>query len=368
MSCGPGGHCPARRHGAQQAGRARPQLEAERRGDAVRRQSRAHGRHLRGELFSPEAVSAMQREACGRREPFERFATDIPSTDILCRPAPGEESTEPLRAHEAVLSVHSTVLKARLAGHEDPVSSDRASGSPLDSPPCRSLHFDEDEAVVSALLTVCYHGRASLNIPRPLTMLTKLLKAEEKYDMKDIAHWTQAAWDERAFHSPLEAYFAAIANGLEDHAKGAALKAVERPLLLTSAYISVMETTSAPIYHRFLKFIDAYRQVVQSHYHPLIQTLRGNISPAKGIRKSTPTGTIDLASARSALHRLEDVSSTGAPGTLELETLEDILRSISKDMLLSTAQAPIDSAFLSAVWQLPAIPDEIRRASATIVL
>ncbi|KAH9893452.1 hypothetical protein C8Q73DRAFT_533718 [Cubamyces lactineus] len=227
-------------------------------------------------LLSPTSAELTERAPCD--VPFGRFSTDIPSTDVLCRPVnPGEEPTEPLRAHEAVLSVHSTVLKASLAGHRDPVSSDCASVAPLDRSPCRSLHFDEDEALVSALLTVCYHGRASLDIPRPPTTLAALLKAAEKYDMADVAHWTQAAWDETAARSPLEAYYAAIAHGLEGYAKGAALKALERPWLLTTLYIPVMERTSAPVYHRLLKFVDTCRLVVQGALHPILSALRGRL-------------------------------------------------------------------------------------------
>ncbi|KAI0328723.1 hypothetical protein GY45DRAFT_1337993 [Cubamyces sp. BRFM 1775] len=334
----------------------------------LKRFLRCKGEPIDGEsllLLSPTPGELEEKAPCD--VPFAPFSTDIPSTDVLCWPASGEEAIEPLRAHKAVLSVHSAVLRASLAGYRDPVSSDRASDTSPDASSCRSLHFDEDEPLVSALLTVCYHGRASFNKSRPLAALTKLLRAAEKYDMADVAHWTRAAWDERVARSPLEAYYAAIADGFEEHAKGAVLTALERPWILTTVYLPVMESTSAPVYHRLLKFVDAHRLVVQTCLSPIIISLQARV------QKKTSFGGVGESKtlAQRALCRLEAVSAIGAlPRDSEFGSLDQLLPAITRDILPYIAQlGTADKIVIPDVaWRLLTVHTDIRRGRETIAL
>ncbi|KAI0664240.1 hypothetical protein C8Q70DRAFT_225388 [Cubamyces menziesii] len=295
--------------------------------------------------------------------PFESFATDIPLTDVLCVPAPGEEPTEPLHAHRAVLSVHSTVLKASLANHRELVSDDHATGAPPDTSPCTSLQFDEDVALVSALLTVCYQGRASLEKPRPLTVLAKLLVATEKYGMADVAHWVQAAWDKKATWAPLEAYFVAIAHGLEGCAKAAALTVRERPSLLTAVYIPTMEQASASVYHRLLKFIDAYRQIARTHLSPLVQPLRECMQ-----LHDKSNATEEKAMALETFQKLETINAIGAAEGCGYATLDAALPGVLEEMLPYLVQRSVTAkiGIPNAAWQLLTIHKDILFASEAV--
>ena len=127
--------------------------------------------------------------------------------------------------------------------------------------PC--LDFDEDADVVSALLNVCYYGKTALEVPRTLAMLAQLLAAAEKYEMVDVVHWTQAAWERAANEQPLRAYFVAIAHGSDRLAKDVAMKALGRPSQFTSVYVPEMESSSAMLYHQLMQFVDSHHHFIQ---------------------------------------------------------------------------------------------------------
>ncbi len=144
------------------------------------------------------------------------FSTNLPSTDVICRPSsqrgPGSEKS--FRAHQLILSMHSPVLRARLDSlqpcHLSPSATDAGedSSSPAPAPDATVLEFDEDADVLSALLRACYDCDAGL--PTDLQTLAALLLASGEYRMERIARWTSRAWDDAAALRPLEAYFVAL--------------------------------------------------------------------------------------------------------------------------------------------------------------
>lgn len=239
---------------------------------------------------------------------LEPLYTDLPPTDMACRPSSRGGPATPFKGHQIILSNHSPVLKARLAelraaassvsvGTPDPNSVDpRSSAAPESGssatpdlgssaaqfPPSVTgvvLDFDEGPEVISVLLKACYDAETSL--PVDLPRLAALLVASQKYKMAFIAPRIRAAWDTAATlghrcpgangHRPLAAYFVALAHGLTDRAQEAAKNALT--LELKGAYVPFMEDAPALAYHRLLVFYDSHCAVVRERLGAAIASI-----------------------------------------------------------------------------------------------
>ncbi|KAI0629421.1 hypothetical protein C8Q77DRAFT_1220168 [Trametes polyzona] len=199
----------------------------------------------------------------GVRPPL--FSTALPDCDVICRPSErGAGSPAPFLAHKVILSMHSPVLQARIAG----LNAAQPRGShPYQPPPTARavtvLDFEEDHEVVSGLLRACYLGEDG-GLPQDLEYLAQLLAASRKYEMARAEPCVRAAWDKAADASPLEAYFFAITYNLKDCAKAAARSSLKHPTSVATAYVSVMDRAPALAYHRLLLYHDACRRAVQA--------------------------------------------------------------------------------------------------------
>ncbi|KAL1949223.1 hypothetical protein VTO73DRAFT_11029 [Trametes versicolor] len=203
-----------------------------------------------------------------------QFSTDIPSTDMACRPfntwGPGFK-TPVFSAHQAVLSAHSPVLKARLAELRLNATS---SGSTVAAPGISSssglvLDFLEGPGVVSALLRACYDAEEPL--PTDLDFLARLVVASQKYQMAYIALRIRAAWDEAAGSRPLAAYFVALAYHLEEYAEKAAKAVLRSPV--KNAYEPAMEDAKALAYHRLLVYHDTCGAIVKQRLKEAVDSI-----------------------------------------------------------------------------------------------
>ncbi|OJT07495.1 hypothetical protein TRAPUB_1680 [Trametes pubescens] len=193
--------------------------------------------------------------------PPASFSTDIPFTDVTCRPSNGCVPQSESSAHQAVLSTHSPVLKARLADLRDAASSGPTAAPDASSAPGLVLDFAERPEVVSVLLRACYDAEEAL--PTDLDILAKLVVASQKYRMVFITPRVRAAWDEAAGGRPLAAYFVALAHGLKACAQEAARNVIR--VQLKAAYDPVMEAAPALSYHRLLVYYDSCGAVFKKH-------------------------------------------------------------------------------------------------------
>ncbi|OJT02639.1 hypothetical protein TRAPUB_6820 [Trametes pubescens] len=191
------------------------------------------------------------------------FSTDLPSPDVSCRSLRqrGLGSEQSFKAHSLILSMRSPVLKARLGLVSDPLpalgdanSKKNPSGGTL-----AVLEFDEEPEIVSLLLKVCYNDQEDLPVDLELTPIAELLRACGKYQMIRIEDLVRAAWNKIAISRPLEAFFVAICQGLDDCARAAAKNVLSGPI--PDAYTPVMESAPALAYHRLLVYYDACRAV-----------------------------------------------------------------------------------------------------------
>ncbi len=112
---------------------------------------------------------------------------------------------------------------------------------------------------MSLLLKVCYNDQEDLPVDLELTPIAELLRACGKYQMIRIEDLVRAAWNKIAISRPLEAFFVAICQGLDDCARAAAKNVLSGPI--PDAYTPVMESAPALAYHRLLVYYDACRAV-----------------------------------------------------------------------------------------------------------
>ncbi|KAI8996536.1 hypothetical protein BD414DRAFT_478322 [Trametes punicea] len=197
--------------------------------------------------------------------PSELFSTDVPLADVICWPSVAAWVPKvPLHAHQAILSVHSPVLKRRLAEIRSTIG--LAEQGPTEA---LVLHFDEGLAIVSALLDACYHGEDG--IQSTPSKIAEVLVAARKYEMAQVDYWACRAWDAATLSDPLSAYFIAINHGLHDLARSAARKTLEKPS--ANVYIALMEESTALAYHRLLQYRDSCRWAVQEQIRALTQRM-----------------------------------------------------------------------------------------------
>lgn len=206
------------------------------------------------------------------------FSTDIPSTDVTCWPfniqwGSGFEIPLKFSAHQAVLSAHSPVLKARFAELRLNAAS---TSSTVDAPDTTSspglvLNFLEGPEVVSALLDACYDAEKAL--PTDLDFLARLVVASQKYQMAYVAPRIRVAWDEAAGVRPLAAYFVALAYHLEEYAEEAAKAVLRSPV--KNAYEPTMEDAKALAYHRLLVYHDACGAIVKQRLKEAVDSIPG---------------------------------------------------------------------------------------------
>ncbi|KAI0373342.1 hypothetical protein BV20DRAFT_1050236 [Pilatotrama ljubarskyi] len=214
-----------------------------------------------GNTSAPGSPRAEPHPASPVPQIVHEFTTAIPDADVTCKPSSEGlgGSTISFAAHQSVLSMFSPVLKTRLAEARDPTR--RLAGHPSSGQQPVVLEIEGSPELVSRLLSVCY-GRTDDLSSASLEILAKLTLAVKWYEMRMVAGCTQAAWDQRAALSPVEAYIVAIRHGLREHARKAAAKVLERPLK-DYAYVSAMEAAPALAYHRLMQYFDSCSRAVQ---------------------------------------------------------------------------------------------------------
>ncbi|KAI0629322.1 hypothetical protein C8Q77DRAFT_1143342 [Trametes polyzona] len=184
------------------------------------------------------------------------FSTDLPDPDVKCQPTSGT----PFLPHQNFLSIHSPVLRTRLA------SLRAAAPTNTPSPPEPVvLEFDESPEVVSVLLQACYLAEDGL--PKDLDSLAQALVAANKYQMARVGRYVRTAWDEAAGAQPLEAYLVAVHHGLKDCGRAAARRVLEQPI--ATAWAPAMNTAPALVYHRLLVYYDTCRGIAQAKLNEL---------------------------------------------------------------------------------------------------
>ncbi|RPD58993.1 hypothetical protein L226DRAFT_524131 [Lentinus tigrinus ALCF2SS1-7] len=181
-----------------------------------------------------------------------------PAPDLVLKCPDGRQ----LRAHQLIVSLHSTPLKTKLEAAREEASADVASptGSPTRvwSTSLPAIDVDLDSRTLSALLGVLYEGEERL--PSDLSDLAALLLAAWKYAMSRVARVVEARWESEAAQSPLEAYFVASQHNLDSYATTAARKVLEKSL--KGWYTTAMESSPALAYQRLLQYYQACAQSV----------------------------------------------------------------------------------------------------------
>ncbi|KAI0668885.1 hypothetical protein C8Q78DRAFT_1043500 [Trametes maxima] len=208
--------------------------------------------------------------ACG-------FSTDIPSTDLICRPRSqtvGAPATL-FYAHQSILSLFSPVLKARIALLRTAASHDEELQDVLPSLPV-TLDFEEEPPLVSLLLKTCYDAQGGLS--NDIQHLAQLTIMSKKYGITLLSQRVRNAWADAVAQGPLRAFFVAVNHNLTDLAKLAAAEVIKKPVECWP-YVFVMETSSALAYHRLLEYYDSCLHVLRNtlygvgHRYPQVSTV-----------------------------------------------------------------------------------------------
>ncbi|KAI0738450.1 hypothetical protein C8Q80DRAFT_1275453 [Daedaleopsis nitida] len=176
-------------------------------------------------------------------------ADDVPLADIVCRCA----DEETVLAHRSILSLHSSVIAARI----------RASRS-VDRHQRVILDFEESRSTLCGLLSLCYGVGGTL--PHDPTSLVSLLAAGKKYRMSQVLPMLESQWESVSTREPFVSYCLTAKEGLVGPARVAGRKAVqdESTALPGQWYTPHMEDMSARAYHQLLDYYAACRGVLDN--------------------------------------------------------------------------------------------------------
>ncbi|KAI0642191.1 hypothetical protein C8Q79DRAFT_917426 [Trametes meyenii] len=230
-------------------------------------------------LLSPSAADANSVPTSRYYEPFPLVHTeDMPATDIACLSSDGAV----VRAHQAVLSAASPVLRSRIAATSANTSTppevlvdsplpfvQRASSEERSLSPV--LPSKEPIQVLTSIVRCCYPNYI---IPRPsdLRELVTLINAADRYGITIalpalLDHWSSEVREQDA----LEAYFVAIQVGNVACAKVAATYLLKT--VIEGRYVQDMESSPAISYHKLLAYHRTCARIAQLRLDRLWNTL-----------------------------------------------------------------------------------------------
>ncbi|KAH9893451.1 hypothetical protein C8Q73DRAFT_533717 [Cubamyces lactineus] len=282
------------------------------------------------------------------------FSTDLPQTDVLCRSTHPADAPQTLLAHQAILSVHSQVLRARITSLRTDDSNGQTSGTLV-------LDFDDDPDIVSALMLACYEGFSGL--PTRLDALGRLLLAAQKYKMPQVEQMVHLAWEKLAGENPLEAFYVAVNHGLKEQAKTSAKAAYRHRALDT--YLAEMERTPALAYHRLLTYHDSCLQVIRERAATASNKIpaHANLCTAQHSTFLNRGASVDTTTMRTAVMSADVVAGPTEPFSLSIKrAFQQTLRtSIATYSNSYVAQGFRDLTY-NVIELLGDLPEEIERA------
>ncbi|KAI0675765.1 hypothetical protein C8Q78DRAFT_348081 [Trametes maxima] len=284
-------------------------------------------------LLSPSAVDANSVPTSRHYEPFPLVhPEDMPATDITCLSSDGAV----VRAHQAVLSAASSVLRSRIAATSKPStplaipkdpplpSVQRASSE--ERPLSPILLCKEPIQVLTSVVRCCYPNYI---IPRPsdLRELVTLISAADRYGIAIalpalLDHWSSTVNEQDA----LEAYFVAIQVGNVACAKVAATHLLKT--VIEGRYVTDMESSPAIAYHNLLAYHRACRRIAQQRLIGLWNEFALSFVPPSNLKRPALPDLTVLTGSCSWLGRYNsDIESIVEPRPhfSRLPTLRDVL-------------------------------------------
>ncbi|KAI1790305.1 hypothetical protein LXA43DRAFT_519293 [Ganoderma leucocontextum] len=194
---------------------------------------------------------------------------DAPPPDILCRSADGVE----FRAHKTVLSVVSAALREKVSSASSAPPDKDTSGEFISTLPV--VHFEEEGAVLHAMLQLSYRCPTNVPLPSDLAVLTAVLGTIEKYGLYSAQPVVWSFWQAIAFANPLRAYCSAIRAGHTLGAKEAARCVLNH--VIDGVYVEELEGTPALAYHRLLNYYEKCRRVARQELTKITNSV--NVPP-----------------------------------------------------------------------------------------